>query len=369
MIKLGLIVNPIAGMGGSVALKGTDGEALEKAISLGAVPKCHHRVASALSEGDGWNVRWVTCSGKMGEAVLGSLGIDCTVIPSFGDKTTGQDTIRAARAMVEEKVDLLIFAGGDGTARDVASVVGEELPVLGVPGGVKIHSAVFAKTPKLAGGLIRDYVSGNLRETHLAEVMDIDEELFRMGQVRARLFGYMRVPVSGRSMQVKKAGRHIENSQVRLEEAAAFVADSMKRGVLYLLGSGSTVRALSNRLGLEGTLLGVDAFLDGRLIGKDLTEREIGSLLDVNKGEAKIIVSPIGGQGFIFGRGNQQFSPSVIRSVGKSNIIVLATPDKMDELFGRTLLVDTGDETLDRELSGYIPVNVGWNRRIMWPVG
>nr|WP_321502955.1 ATP-NAD kinase family protein [uncultured Dethiosulfovibrio sp.] len=369
MIRLGLIVNPIAGMGGSVALKGTDGDALAKAVSLGAIPKCHQRVVSALSDGAGWNVRWVTCSGAMGEDVLGSLGIDCTAIPGFGERTTGEDTVRAARAMMEEKVDLLIFAGGDGTARDVASVVGEEVAVLGIPGGVKIHSAVFAKTPKLAGDLLRDYVQGVIKETHLAEVMDIDEELFRMGQVRARLFGYMRVPISSRSMQVKKVGRHIENSQVRLEETAASVANSMKRGILYLLGSGSTVRAISDYLGLYGTLLGIDAVLDGKLIGKDLTDGEIGGLTDVHKGEVKIVVSPIGGQGFIFGRGNQQFSPSVIRSVGKSNIIVLATPDKMDELFGRTLLVDTGDESLDSELNGYISVNVGWNRRIIWPVG
>lgn len=369
MIRIGLIINPIAGMGGSVALKGTDGEALAKARSLGAVPRSHERVVSALSVGIGESVLWITCSGAMGEDTLRSLRMDCKVLPGFGELTTSIDTVTATKMMLDEGIDLLVFAGGDGTARDVASVVGEKTPVLGIPAGVKIHSAVFAKTPKLAGELIREYVKSSVKETQLAEVMDIDEDLFRAGQVNARLFGYMNVPISKRSMQVKKAGRHIESSKVRLEEVSASVVELLKKETLYLLGSGSTVRAISDRLGLDGTLLGIDAVLDRRLVGMDLTEKEILELIGFHRGDVNIVVSPIGGQGFIFGRGNQQFSPAVIKAVGKSNILVLATQEKMDELFGRPLLVDTGDESLDRELCGYVSVFVGWNRRIMWFVG
>ncbi|MDD4836835.1 MAG: ATP-NAD kinase family protein [Dethiosulfovibrio sp.] len=366
MIKIGLIVNPIAGMGGAVALKGTDGEYLDRARAMGAVPKCHERVASALSVLKDQDMRWITCSGPMGGDILRDLGFPHRALPGFGASTTGSDTVTAAEAMLKEDVDLLVFAGGDGTARDVASVVGQRLTVLGIPAGVKIHSAVFAKTPKLAGYAIREYVEGVRRETRPAEVMDIDEDLFRMGQVSARLFGYMNVPVSSRSMQAKKSGRHIDSSKVRLEEVAASVADLMERGTLYLLGSGSTVTAVSARLVMDGTLLGVDAVLDGCLVGKDLCERGLLDLIDRHDGDIKIVVSPIGGQGFIFGRGNQQFSPAVIRAVGKENIVVMATQDKMDDLFGRPLLVDTGDERLDEELCGYVSVFVGWNRKVMW---
>ncbi len=365
---IGLIINPIAGMGGSVALKGTDGEGMaERARALGAVPHAGARALAALeAAGESLGrVRWLTCSGAMGEDICRSAGLPTEVIGRFPPPTRGSDTVEAAGIMAGRGVDLLVFAGGDGTARDVATAVGETVPTLGIPGGVKIHSAVFAQSPSRAGELLADFVAGRVKEFHPAEVMDIDEEAFREGRVEARLFGYLSVPLAPRAMQVRKSGRHRNSRSSELQEAAEAVVETMKDGDLYFLGSGSTVRAVSERLDLEGTLLGVDAVLNGRLVGKDVTENEILKLIGNHGGEAFIVVSPIGGQGFLFGRGNQQFSPSVLRSVGKERIRVVATPDKMEELFGRPLLVDTGDAALDRELSGYYPVIIGYRRKMM----
>ncbi|MCI5865233.1 ATP-NAD kinase family protein [Cloacibacillus porcorum] len=367
-MKIGFLINPVAGMGGKVALKGTDGEeTLRRALELGAVPMAGTRAEEAVKEfaENAGDCRFYSPSGGMGADLLKSYGLETELLFDPSTHTTPADTKRAAEMMLERGVGLVVFAGGDGTARDICSVIGERLPVVGIPAGVKIHSGVYAKRPKDAGLLINNFLLGKVKRFTTAEVVDIDEDAFRDNIVRARLYGYMMIPDDREFMQDRKSG----GSGGSTEEAAnlaAFMALSMKPGVIYLIGSGSTTKQLTDRLGLDGTLLGVDAVRDGKLIGKDLTEAGIKEILSgVERNKRVLIITVIGGQGHIFGRGNQQLSPEVIRMIPKENITVIATPAKMAQLFGKSLIADTGDCALDRELSGYIPVVTGHARKMM----
>ncbi len=360
--RLGFIVNPVAGMGGRVGLKGSDGEEiLRRARQLGASPSAPGRAREALEElaEAGVELELLTYPGEMGEEVARQAGFQPHVLGRIDSgQTTAEDTLRAACDMQAAGADLLLFAGGDGTARDVYRAVGRGLPVVGIPAGVKIHSGVYAVHPRAAGRLSALFLEGRIKHCHDQEVMDIDEEAFRQGRVAARLYGYLQVPRERRLTQGAKAasagGGHEESAMASIAEE---VARRMQAGRLYLVGSGTTPQAILQRLGLEGTLLGVDLVLDGRLIGMDLNEQEM--LATLGPQPAAVIVTPIGGQGYLFGRGNQQISPRVIRRVGLENILVVATPAKLSSLHRWPLRVDTGDRTLDRALQGYVRVVTG----------
>ncbi|HIE15087.1 TPA: ATP-NAD kinase [Candidatus Bathyarchaeota archaeon] len=355
MDKLGFIVNPIAGMGGAVGLKGTDGQdILKRAISLGAKPVAPARAEDFLSRLSilDVDVELLVGGAMMGEVEAQNTGLKYKVIGERKKETTAEDTKRLARIMVEEKVRLLVFCGGDGTARDVLDAVNMKIPVLGVPTGVKMHSAVFAVNPESAALITAKFLSSELplRE---AEVMDVDEKAFREGRLSAKLYGYMLVPYEPILVQgVKVATQTTEDELRNLAAIAVYIIESMEPDVIYILGPGTTTRTIADLLEQEKTLLGVDLVLDKRIIARDVNEKQI---LEAIKGKkAKIIVTPIGGQGFIFGRGNQQISPRVIKKVGLENIIVIATKQKLDNL--RSLRVDTGDKEMDEKLKGYIRV-------------
>jgi len=279
-------------------------------------------------------------------------------------KTTAEDTKNAAREMQRIGVNLLLFAGGDGTARDIHDAIGEEVPVLGIPTGVKMHSAVFAVNPRSAGDLAVLYLRGKcgVRE---AEVMDVDEEALRDGIVSAKLYGYLRIPFQKRLVQGLKTPSGGGEKEA-MAAIACEIVDGMKGDYLYIIGPGTTTRAIMTKLGLNKTLIGVDVVLKGRLVGADVNENQLLKLLEQR--DAKIIITPIGGQGYIFGRGNQQISPDVIRKVGRNNIIVAATPEKINSLRGRPFLVDTGDRAVDKMLSGYIRVITGYNEHVIYKV-
>ncbi len=370
MKRLGLIVNPIAGMGGRVGLKGTDGpEILAKARGLGAVPEAPGRAVEALTRLllPDRKVSVLTYPGEMGEEEAKAAGFSPEVIGSVtAGRTSGEDTERAAREMAALGVDLILFAGGDGTARNICNAVGAGLPVVGVPAGVKIHSAVYATTPRAAGDLAALFLEGRVSRTREAEVMDIDEDAFREGRISARLHGYLKVPFQVGLVQGLKAGSR-GGEESALGGIAFEVVGRMADGALYLVGPGTTTRPILGRLGLPKTLLGVDAVRDGRLVAADASERTILSLLESGPA-ARIVVTPIGGQGHILGRGNQQFSPRVIRQVGKDGIIVVATAGKMATLRGCPLLVDTGDAKLDDQLRGYVRVITGFRQELVYRV-
>jgi predicted polyphosphate/ATP-dependent NAD kinase len=399
--RLGFIVNPMAGIGGRVGLKGSDGaEIQQKALALGAVPESLNRAIQALERvkviKDDLEV--FTYPGEMGEDGARACGFEPTVVGVIKPgETTPDDTQNAVREMLQLNVDLLLFAGGDGTARDMYDALlrgvpwpaghlclrprctvpargrqdGRDAPVLGIPAGVKIHSAVFGTSPMSAGDLALSYLRGRVSSLREAEVMDIDEEAFRAGVVSAKLYGYLKIPFQARLVQSLKAASSPGEKAV-LEAIACDVVDRMEGDYLYMIGPGTTTRAIASRLGLDKTLIGVDVIFKGKLVAADVNESQLLRLLEGRK--AKIVVTPIGGQGYIFGRGNQQISPRVIKEVGadhkhpKDNIIVVSTPEKIHSLRGRPFLVDTGDGGVDRMLRGYVRVVTGYNEQVIYRV-
>lgn len=371
-MKIGFLINPVAGMGGKVALKGTDGEdILRRAIELGAVPAANIRAETALAvfREAASNHQFYAPSGEMGGKLLSENGLKPEIVFDPIQKTTADDTKRAVSLMLEAGVEAIVFAGGDGTARDVCSVAGRIVPVVGIPAGVKIHSAVYAKRPMDAGILVKNLLLGRVKRFVPAEVMDLDEDAFRNNVVNARLYGYMMVPDDREFMQDRKSGSSGPNANEPLD-IAAFIVKGMRDEDLYLIGSGSTTNAIFQMLGKEGTLLGVDAVLNRELAGKDLMESEIKKLLlDHPKERRHLVITVIGGQGHIFGRGNQQLSPDIIRMIPRDNIMVIASSSKISALFGKPLIADTGDPVLDEELKGYIPVITGFGKKIMAKVG
>ncbi|UPW20220.1 ATP-NAD kinase family protein [Agarivorans sp. TSD2052] len=364
MIKLGLIINPIAGIGGSVALKGSDG-VVDQALAKGAVKKANLRAEQALQglvdlRG---SVELFTASGEMGELLCVSLGLAHQVVYQADEPSGAKDTQLAAQAIADIGVDLLVFAGGDGTARDVLNVVGEQLHCLGIPAGCKIHSGVYGVTPKASGLVIEKLVKGEMLSLKLADVMDIDEQAFRQGKVRAKCFGEMTVPDELRYVQAVKQGG-MESEDLVLQDIAAEVIE-MLQDQPFIAGSGSTVDAIMQELSLPNTLLGVDLVEDHQIAQQDLTAEQLVNRISP---VTKLLITPIGGQGHLFGRGNQQLSPAVIRKLGRDNIVVVATKTKLKSLHGRPLIVDTGDTELDKYLSGSIKVITGYRDYIMYRV-
>lgn len=358
--KIGLIVNPFAGIGGRVGLKGSNGlETVKKAIELGAVSPAPERAIITLKKISilQKEIKLYTYPYEMGEDEAKDSGfINPVVIGTIvKGETTPEDTKKAALKMAKRGVELLLFVGGDGTARDIYNAIDSEVPVLGIPAGVKIHSSVFAITPQHAGDLVEKFIKKDL-PLRATEVMDIDENLFRKGKISAQLYGYMNVPFERKLIQGAKSRSSFSTNKVR--EIAQFIVDNMSEEYYYILSTGTTVKAIGDILRIDKTLLGVDLVYKKKLIGKDLNEKELLKFI-VDK-RAKIIVTVIGGQGYFFGRGNQQISPQIIRMVGKKNLIVIATQDKLISL-GRPLLVDTGESGCDKYLSGYIRVITGYN--------
>jgi predicted polyphosphate/ATP-dependent NAD kinase len=362
---LGFLINPIAGMGGRVGLKGTDGMYPE-ALRRGARPEAALRARATLVGIHHLPLSFLTCSGEMGEEALRASGIDAfEVVHYYSGSSTSQDTRDACQKFLQRGVSLILFCGGDGTARDVVSVVGNRVPVLGIPAGVKMYSAVFGVNPSACAEIIQDLNAAVLRDS---EVVDVDEEAYRRGELSTRVYGYARVPSLPLRAQMGKQEYSAPDEEGAKKDIALFISEIMREDTLYILGAGTTTEEIARRLEIPKTLLGVDVVMNGHLLARDADEHALLSLLE--KGEkAKIVVSPIGAQGFVLGRGTQAISPAVIRKVGVDNVIVVATPHKLAET--RTLYLDTGDESLDRlfgtsvlVISGY---RMGLRRKLLHP--
>ncbi len=368
MLKLGLVINPCAGVGGPVGLKGSDGaDVLADALRRGATPRAaaRSREALALLAASRQPVRLLTWGADMGAEAATAAGLEAEILGSPQDVTSAADTRAAVTALVAAGIDLLLFAGGDGTARDVLEVVGDQVPVLGIPAGVKMHSAVYAVNPRAAGRLLVRLAGDGFLDLVEAQVRDIDEAAFRRGEVRARHYGDLLVPDDRDCLQSVKCGGQAGEEEV-LAGLGEWVAAGMADDCTYVIGPGTTTAAVMAALQLPNTLLGVDVVRDGAVLVADAGEQEI---LDCIAGrEARIVVTAIGGQGHVFGRGNQQISPRVIRAVGRAGIIVVASRDKLRGLDGRCLHVDTGDAELDAHLSGHLPVVTGYDDRVLYPV-
>ncbi len=363
--RIGFLLNPIAGLGGRVGLKGTDG-VIEEALRRGAVPiaperarqffETLFRLVPAAS-----NARWITCPAPMGAGITQAAGITAEVLPMTLDApTTAMNTREAVKLLLESKVDLIVFCGGDGTARDILDALPDPnaVLVLGIPAGVKMYSGIFAFSAAAAAGVVADWLLGATQVQDF-EVMDADEKAIREDRFAVKLYGYIRGPLVPARMQ---GGKMVSPSSIDEQEnqeaVARTVIEKMVPGDWYILGPGTTVRVLADQLGMAKTLLGVDLYREG-IIHRDVNEQQLLEKV-TDFLHAWIVVSPIGHQGMLFGRGNQQISPDIIRRIPPEQIIVIATHSKVNSLAERGLHVDTGDPEVDRMLSGYIRVLVDY---------
>lgn len=335
-------------------MKGTDGLS-DEARRRGAITTSHERARQALESLQGIKALFITGSGEMGELILEKLGLEFEVQHEAPDRSSAEDTKALVRACVARGVDLILFSGGDGTARDVASEAGD-VPILGIPAGVKMHSGVFAISPKAAADLASAFLKNDLkcRET---EIVDVDEEKYRAGILETKIYDIARTPYMSVLVQERKQVYKSESEEEIKLQIAIFVSEFMRDGSAYIVGAGTTTAKIAEVLGAKKTLLGVDVFQNAKLICKDASERDLLGMLDRKK-RAKIIISPIGAQGFILGRGSQQISSRVVRRIGPKNIIIVATPHKLKET--PYLLVDTGDLGLDRMIAGKRQVITGY---------
>lgn len=365
IIKVGFIVNPIAGMGGRVGLKGSDGEAYKQALARGAEPVSPKRALEFFECLDkDLDLVFYTPPPPMGYDVLEKTPYASRTIKLetflHTPVTTRNDTLNVAKIMLG-KVDIIVFVGGDGTARDIYEAIGLSLPVIGVPSGVKMYSSIFAVNPCSAAELLKAFVEGEAILVE-REVLDIDEEAFRRDELVVRLYGYLKTPYKAGYLQGGKTiSADYEEEENKLA-IARFVVEHMEIDRPYILGPGSTVKTICRVLGLNCTLLGVDVIVNGELVLRDAWEKELIKII-LERGKPMIIVSPIGGQGFIFGRGNQQLSPRVLSYVDKEDVLVVATENKARSL--NYLLVDTGDKSIDEKLRGYYKVLVNYGRYVV----
>ena len=377
MPLIGFLINPIAGMGGRVGLKGTNG-VVEEAKKRGAVPvavdKSKRTINTLLNSPEltyfrdsSIYTKWFTCAGVMGEDALKSEGIPEDSIEIVykpeSKSTSAEDTKTACKQFLEKGVELVLFCGGDGTARDIYSVIGDQIPMLGIPAGVKMHSGVFGVTPEATAQILSEFSDGRLSFAEV-ELMDLDEDAYREGNWNLKLFGTVRTPYEPSFTQGSKMMIESATDEEVKEDIAAFMAEEIHENpeALFILGPGGTLATVGNALELETTLLGIDAVKNMKVIGKDLNEQDILKLLEENS-DAKLLISPIGNQGFVLGRGNHQLSPAVIRRIGLDNIWILTTPAKL----ARTpiLRVDTGDAMLDKEMAQHKSYRIIIGYRIM----
>jgi len=379
MVRLGLLVNPDAGLGGRLGLKGSDGQA-ELARSKGAQDRSGPRMRlmleyfSKLRRSGFEGIEWVSSEGRMGTDWLpegANIGSVTTTHSSSGS-TSADDTAAAVGALLEEGIDLLVYAGGDGTTRDIVAALdsagSSDIPVIGVPTGVKMHSGCFAASPKAAAEVLSAWLDGDLLLAG-TEVLDLDEERYRQGEWVVQLYAEVMTPASPRWMQGSK--QRIEASGE--EDTTEGLADHIRELVIsedgvVIWGSGGTLRAIAEMNGFQPTNLGIDATLGNEQIGTDLDEAGLLEILSTHTGPVTLLLSPMGGQGFLIGRGNLQLSPEVLRAIGIDNILGVVTPAKL--LTVRRLRIETGDTELDAEFAAkrYMKVLQGYRTTRVLPV-
>lgn len=365
---IGLIINPIAGMGGRVGLKGTDGkDILEKAIELGAEKEAPNKAIKALSAllplKD--EILVLTSSADMGENQCRCLGFNYEVIYTTKESTDSLDTLEAAKIIEERGADLIIFVGGDGTARDIYKAVENKIVAIGVPAGVKIHSPVYANSPEKAGELALSFLTDNKVMIKEEEVLDLDEDAYRKNIVSTKLYGYLKIPYRKEFLQNKKAPTPLSEKDSQ-KAIALDIIDNMLEDCYYIIAPGTTTRAILDELGLECTLLGVDIIKNKKSVKLDCNENDILNILSTNTG--KVIITPTGGQGYLLGRGNQQISYKVLNKIGRENLIIISANQKIINLRGNSLLIYTGNEETDKLFSGYYRVKIGYGMDLMYRV-
>ncbi len=345
--RIGVLVNPDAGLGGRLGFKGSDGRAAE-ARAAGAEDRSGPRMRQTIERCQNRfeDIEILTCSGRMGSDWI---SIEHTVVFQTPEETSAQTTQDAVSTLCEAGIELLLYAGGDGTTRDIIEALpNSELPVIGVPGGVKMHSGCFAASPNAAAEVLIAWLDGDLLLAR-TEVMDLDEEVYRQGRWSVRMYGEAMMPASPRWMQGAKMRVQASEEDEVLEALGdhireVLVEDSER---LVIWGSGGTLRTIAEGLGFKPTLLGIDATIGDEQVGTDVNEQTLLKLISDHEGGCTLLVSPMGGQGFLLGRGNLQLSPDVLRAIGIDAVLGVVTPAKM--LTVAQLRIDTGDSELDAE--------------------
>ena len=349
---VGVLVNPDAGLGGRLGFKGSDGRAKE-AREAGAEDRAGPRMKICLErlqvllDQRGASVQFLVAGGRMGADWI-PQGISFQACGDYSGVTNDEDTAEVVEEFLRQGVDLILYAGGDGTTRDIVNALGENrTPLVGVPGGVKMHSGCFAATPRAAAEVVNAYQSGELMLAN-TEVMDLDEEVYQQGEWRVRMFGEAMTPASPRWMQGAKEQIESASEEETIEGLAEHIKglNESESDLLIIWGSGGTLRTLAEMNGISSTLLGIDISIRGE-IHNDLNEAQILEILGNHEGPRLLLLSPMGGQGFLIGRGNLQISPAVIRVVGLDDILGIVTPAKLLTL--DSLRIDTGDAELDAE--------------------
>lgn len=364
-LQIGLLINPVAGLGGELALKGSDHHSWQ--ISTAEQSRAYQRAYQSLKLLQPYkeHLTFLAASGLMGKQLLQELGFEVQTVYEAKLPTHAEDTICAAQALMQQHIDLLLFVGGDGTARDLCTA-GVTCPVLGIPAGVKMHSAVFALNPESAAEIIYKLMSGSGVAVEQAEVRDLDELALQQGKVRTQFYGELAIPIDTKLIQQMKCASP-ETDDLLQQEIAAFVSERLEPDVVYLFGVGSTCAAIMQQLGFNHTLLGFDAILNGHLIGQDLNSTQITEL--IAQYSCKVILTVTGGQGVLLGRGNQQLSPAILRQISRENLWVVATANKLKNLEGRALVLDTGDADLNQAWRGLIKITTGYEQEQLYYVG
>lgn len=372
--KLGLIINPYAGIGGSLGLKGSD-DVRAQAFALGAEMRALSRVERCLAMLQEFiaDIHVYCFAGDMGEVSAKACGFNHTVVGrAQTNPSNAQDTVAATKALINESVDIILFAGGDGTARNIADALqqigAEQQVVLGVPSGVKMHSGVYAITPEAAGEILLCLLKKQLVNIQACDVRDIDEAAFREGKVKTRLYASLYAPLLPQFLQQVKNSGAAQDELVKLD-IANYLIDNLLDDALYIIGPGSTTKVFLEQLGVEGSLLGVDVILNRELIAADVSAQQLRELIAHHRGDVHLMITAIGGQGHIIGRGNQQLAPDILRAIPRQNIHIVATKEKIVSLKNRPLLVDSNDPDLDKSFSGYQSVLVGYDEFILYPIG
>ena len=378
-MKVAFLLNPIAGLGGTVALKGTDGLAKE-ALRLGAKPitpvraeTFFHSLDKQISNDIRKQLVFLVPKSPMGEQILSKFSFKYEVIPVpiQNKDTSAEDTKIAVRHFEEQQVDLIIFVGGDGTSIDVGTSITNQTPILGIPSGVKTYGAVFSHSLEEAVTILLAFF--NSKSTQEAELLDLDEEQYKKGVISISLRGIARVPAFPEFLQHAKERIEItESEENTLERIADEIFDVLRRvktSPLLIIGPGSTFSPLGKKMNISRSILGVDCVTfdyqgNYSILIKDAREDQIFNIL-TNYTEVFILITPIGGMGYILGRGNHQISPRIIKKVPKDHLLIACTKRKLKTIIDQTLRVDTSDEELNSQMIGYIRVITDFNERQM----
>ena len=353
-MRVGVVVNPDAGLGGRLGFKGSDGRAKE-ARAAGAEDRAGPRMLQCLNKLESLLISSLN-RGKVKPEIYaldGRMGghwipKDYNSIGDTPDTTSAEDTNKLVNQLIDCDVDVILYAGGDGTTRDIVNALDEQkIPLIGVPGGVKMHSGCFATTPNAAAEVLFSFIIGDLMSS-ITEVMDLDEEVYLTGSWKVRMYGEALTPASPRFMQGAKQQVERSSEEEIIEGLANHIDEliSNNPNLMVVWGSGGTLRLIGQLIGHELTLLGIDIQHENK-IHADLNEQELIQILSSHDGEKLLLLSPMGGQGFLIGRGNLQLSPDVLRIIGVESILGVATPAKLMGL--SHVRIDTGDESLDDE--------------------